>query len=128
MNFLLDTHTFLWYLQESDQLSSQAAETLENTDHCLYLSIANLWELAIKLGIGKLKLQNSFHELETILEQLSIRVLPITFADTEFYLSLPLHHRDPFDRMLIAQAINHSLSIVSADAVFDAYPIQRIWG
>jgi PIN domain nuclease of toxin-antitoxin system len=87
----------------------------------------SLWEIAIKTGLGKLSLEVPFHELQLILDQLLIRILPITFADTERYQGLPLHHRDPFDRILISQAINHLLSIASADAVFDAYRIQRVW-
>lgn len=127
MRLLLDTHAFLWYFQDSEQLNPKVAEILENTSHDLHLSIASLWEIAIKLGLGKLKLQNSFHELNSLLEQLFIEILPTSFADTESYLRLPLHHRDPFDRILIAQAINNALVIVSSDVAFDAYPIERIW-
>ncbi len=127
MNFLIDTHVFLWYIQASNQLSQNAASTLENTDNKLYFSIASLWEIAIKLGLGKLKLNNPFHELEALLARLSIEILPIAFADTETYLSLPLHHRDPFDRILIAQAINRSLPVITADSAFDAYAIDRVW-
>jgi PIN domain nuclease of toxin-antitoxin system len=117
MNVLIDTHAFLWYIQASDQLSQNAATLLEDTDNNLYFSIASLWEIVIKLGLGKLKLKNSFHELKELLARLSIEILPIAFDDTETYLSLPLHHRDPFDRILIAQAATHSLSIISADSV-----------
>jgi PIN domain nuclease of toxin-antitoxin system len=127
MNILLDTHTFLWYLEDSKQLSSKAAELLEDPSNTLRLSIASLWEISIKLGLGKLSLQNSFSELEDVLQQLKIEVLPITFSDTECYLNLPLHHRDPFDRILVAQAINHSLVLVSCDVAFDAYDLQRVW-
>lgn len=127
MNFLIDTHVFLWYIQASDQLSQNAAAILEDTNNKLYFSIASLWEIAIKLGLGKLKLDDPFHELEALLAKLSIDILPITFADTETYLSLPLHHRDPFDRILIAQAMNRSLSVITADPAFDAYAIDRVW-
>ncbi|MEP6487970.1 type II toxin-antitoxin system VapC family toxin [Microcoleus vaginatus GB2-A3] len=127
MNILLDTHTFLWYLEDSKQLSSKAAELLEDPSNTLRLSIASLWEISIKLGLGKLSLQNSFSELEEVLQQLKIEVLPITFSDTECYLNLPLHHRDPFDRILVAQAINHSLVLISCDVAFDAYDLQRLW-
>ncbi len=91
------------------------------------VSIITLWEIAIKLAISKLNLQFEFQELPSFLEQLEIVTLPLTFADAQCYISLPLHHRDPFDRMLIAQAINNSLVIVSQDVAFDDYPIQRIW-
>ena len=127
MNILLDTHTFLWYLEDSKELSSKSAEIIEDTSNSLWFSIASLWEISIKLGVGKLSLQNSFTELEEVLKQLKIEVLPITFSDTEQYLNLPLHHRDPFDRILVAQAINNSLVLISRDAAFDNYEIQRIW-
>lgn len=127
MNFLLDTHTFLWYLQDSNQLSDKAAELLEDSSNSLWLSIASLWEMSIKLGLGKLSLQQSFSELEEVLQQLKIEILPITFSDTKRYINLPLHHRDPFDRILVAQAMNHSLILISRDSAFDAYSIQRLW-
>ncbi len=127
MNILLDTHTLLWYLENSNQLSVKAAKILEDSSNNLYLSIGSLWEISIKLGLGKLKLQNSFSDLKPVLQTLKIEILPITFADTECYLNLPLHHRDPFDRILVAQAMNHSLILMSRDSAFDAYSIQRIW-
>ena len=127
MSFLIDTHAFLWYIQASDQLSPKAADILEDPNQNLYFSIASLWEISIKMGLGKLKLDNSFHELEALLSRLSIEILPITFADTETYFSLSLHHRDPFDRMLITQVMNRSLSIITADSAFDAYSIDRVW-
>jgi PIN domain nuclease of toxin-antitoxin system len=127
MNILLDTHTFLWYLQDSKELSSKAAEILEDSSNNLWLSIASLWEISIKLGLGKLTLRNSFSDLEAVLQQLKIEVLPISFSDTERYLNLPLHHRDPFDRILVAQSMNHSLVLISRDLAFDDYNIQRLW-
>ena len=126
MSFLIDTHAFLWYIQASDQLSPKAADILEDPNQNLYFSIASLWEISIKMGLGKLKLDNSFHELEALLSRLSIEILPITFADTETYFSLSLHHRDPFDRMLITQVMNRSLSIITADSAFDAYSVDRV--
>jgi PIN domain nuclease of toxin-antitoxin system len=127
MHLLLDTHTFIWYFQSDQQLPSAMADMLEDVDNSLYLSIASLWEIAIKLNIGKLTLQVPFSDLPELLERFLIETLPIEFADTAQYLSLPLHHRDPFDRMLIAQAMTNSLAIASADTAFDAYPIQRMW-
>jgi PIN domain nuclease of toxin-antitoxin system len=127
MNCLLDTHTLLWYLQNSENLSDRTTEILEDANNNLSVSIASLWEISIKVGLGKLRLQKSFSELEEVLQQLKIGVLPISFADTERYLSLPLHHRDPFDRILVAQARNHRLVLISRDSAFDAYSIQRVW-
>ncbi|MBE9062603.1 type II toxin-antitoxin system VapC family toxin [cf. Phormidesmis sp. LEGE 11477] len=127
MKFLIDTYAFLWYIQASDQLSPKAAGILEDPSQSLYFSIASLWEISIKMGLGKLTLDNSFHELEALLSRLSIEILPVTFADTETYLRLPLHHRDPFDRILVSQAMNCSLFIITADSAFNAYAIDPIW-
>ncbi|MGD1908716.1 MAG: type II toxin-antitoxin system VapC family toxin [Leptolyngbyaceae cyanobacterium] len=127
MRALIDTHTFLWHIEGSPKLSVQAREVIDSSVNDLFLSVASLWEIAIKLGLNKLSLENSFSELEGLLTELEIELLPIAFSDTNQYLALPLHHRDPFDRMLIAQAITNSLIIVSADTAFDAYDVQRMW-
>jgi len=127
MNLLLDTHAFLWYFQGSSNLSVTARKVIQSKENRIYLSIASLWEIAIKLGLGKLEIPSSFNELQQILVQLEIEVLSIAFVDTEQYLTLPLHHRDPFDRMLVAQSITNSLIIISQDKQLDSYPIQRFW-
>jgi PIN domain nuclease of toxin-antitoxin system len=93
----------------------------------VYISIASLWEIVIKLSIRKLSLRSNYESIESSLEPAGIILLPISFADTVWVMNLPLHHRDPFDRILIAQAINNSLTFVSCDAAFTAYPIQLRW-
>lgn len=123
---LLDTHTLIWFLDDDPKLPSIVKERIEASSLVL-VSIASLWEIAIKLGLGKLNFQFEFQEILAFLEQLEIIILSITFSDIKCYLEQPLHHRDPFDRMLIAQAINRSLSVISQDAQFDAYSIQRLW-
>jgi PIN domain nuclease of toxin-antitoxin system len=126
MESLLDTHAFLWYLLGDSNLGSKAKEAID-TKTGLYFSIASLWEISIKINVGKLQLNRSFEDLPKELEYINAQILPITFEDTEIYTSLPLHHRDPFDRILVAQAINYSLVLISRDEAFDAYPIQRVW-
>ncbi|MEM6839625.1 MAG: type II toxin-antitoxin system VapC family toxin [Cyanobacteria bacterium P01_C01_bin.120] len=123
---LLDTHTLLWFVMDDTRLKTSVKSRIENAD-MVTASIASLWEIAIKLSIQKLTLNFAFAELPHFLAQLDIRLLSISFADLEHYASLPLHHRDPFDRMLIAQAITNNLTLVSADTAFDAYPVQRLW-
>lgn len=125
-NFLLDTHTFIWLSENDSNLSNNLREMIDIADR-VYLSIASLWEIAIKLNLSKLSLQRSYETIGTQLESSDIRLLPISFIDTLKIRDLPLHHRDPFDRMLIAQAMNHSLILISKDVKFDAYPIQRLW-
>jgi PIN domain nuclease of toxin-antitoxin system len=126
MNYLLDTHTLLWYFQNKN-LNINVANILENTDNNLYISIAGLWEIVIKLNINKLRLECSFEEFSNFIKQVNIEVLLIGLFDLETYLSLPLYHRDPFDRILVAQAINYSLILISRDVAFDNYSIQRLW-
>ena len=127
--FLIDTHILIWYLEDDPQLSSHVAEILEDTRHDLYVSIASLWEIAIKSGLGKLKLKIEFHDLKEVLERLSIAILSIDFEDTQTYFTLPLfeNHRDPFDRILVAQVMRRPMTLVRGDKKFDLYEIQRVW-
>ncbi|WP_204151588.1 type II toxin-antitoxin system VapC family toxin [Leptolyngbya sp. CCY15150] len=125
-HLLLDTHAFIW-LTENDLKLSDVLRTTIDTADLVYLSIASLWEMAIKLQLGKLSLQQDYEMIGAALEDSDILILPISFDDTVYVRNLPLHHRDPFDRILIAQSISNSLAIVSADTVFDAYPVRRVW-
>jgi PIN domain nuclease of toxin-antitoxin system len=125
-NLLLDTHAFIWYSENDPKLSDLLKTEIETADR-VYLSIASLWEIAIKLSIGKLSLRSNYESIDASLEPAGITLLPISFVDTVRVMNLPLHHRDPFDRILIAQAINRSLILVSCDAVFTQYPIQVRW-
>jgi len=125
-NFLLDTHAFIWLTEENPNLSESLRDRIDFADN-VYVSIVSLWEIAIKLNTGKLFLNRPYELIESELNNSDILLLPILFRDTLQIRSLPLHHRDPFDRMLIAQAMNHSLIVVSRDSAFDAYPIQRLW-
>ncbi|MEL6440465.1 MAG: type II toxin-antitoxin system VapC family toxin [Cyanobacteria bacterium J06621_8] len=125
-NFLLDTHAFIWLSEKDSNLPDNLRDMIDVADK-VFLSIASLWEIAIKLNLGKLSLQRDYEIIENELESSDILSLPISFIDTLQIRHLPLHHRDPFDRMLIAQAMNRSLIIISRDSKFDAYPIQRLW-
>ena len=125
---LLDTHAFLWALNDAPQLSRRAAEVIDAPGTERIVSVATLWEIAIKQGIGKLKLPAPF--AETLLQQVrdhSITLLPVREAEALAVADLPHHHRDPFDRLLVAQSQIHDVPIVSADPALDAYGIRRIW-
>ncbi|MBW4485399.1 MAG: type II toxin-antitoxin system VapC family toxin [Tildeniella torsiva UHER 1998/13D] len=127
MKILLDTHTFLWFVNDSPELSTDAAELLES-DVDLLLSTASLWEIAIKVNLKKLSLPDDYERF--IPQQIAlndIEVLPIAIDHLNVVAKLPLHHRDPFDRMLIAQAMQESIQVVSADTKFDAYNVERKW-
>ena len=127
MRLLLDTHTFLWFIGNDPRLSRRAKALLES-DADLLLSVGSLWEIAIKLRIGNLRLAQPFDIF--VAQQLAdneIELLPINLAHLGVVSALPLHHRDPFDRLLIAQAMIEQTPIVSADAAFDAYSVTRLW-
>ncbi|MBW4461604.1 MAG: type II toxin-antitoxin system VapC family toxin [Nodosilinea sp. WJT8-NPBG4] len=124
--YLLDTHTLIW-LTENDPTLPEPLKDLIDTAETVYLSIASLWEIAIKLQLGKLSLQRPYETIGSVIEVSDILLLPISFADTVQIRNLALYHRDPFDRMLIAQAINQSLIIISNDKAFNAYPVERCW-
>lgn len=125
-SLLLDTHTFIWLSEEDTNLPEKLRVMIEEADD-VYLSIASLWEIAIKLSIGKLSLNKDYETIGVEVESSDITLLPISFADTVQVRKLPLHHRDPFDRILVAQAMNNCLVIVSQDTQLDAYPIERLW-
>ena len=93
----------------------------------LNFSVVSIWEVVIKLNIGKLKIEHSIEDIYQLLAQLKISILPIERLDLDRYLTLPLHHRDPFDRLIISQAIDRELILISADGSFDLYPVQRLW-
>ncbi len=114
---LLDTHAFIWYSENDANLPASLKAVIDAADR-VYLSIATPWEIAIKLNLGKLSLQTRHELIEAQLAPAGIDLLPIAFVDTVNILNLPLHHRDPFDRILIAQAMHRGLVIVSRDKAF----------
>ena len=125
---LLDTHTLLWFLEGDSTLSQNARTLIGDPANEIFVSIANLWEIAIKHNIGKLALRMSFaHFVQDCLVRGSFEVLGIVIPHLDTLSTLPLHHRDPFDRLLIAQAITHDLSIIGTDPVFGRYPIRQLW-
>jgi PIN domain nuclease of toxin-antitoxin system len=128
MRLLLDTHTFLWFFVGDNTLSQTARTLIEDESTEKFFSIASLWEIAIKVSIGKLTLTAPFDDIfPDQLANNGIDVLSITPAHTSAVTTLPFHHRDPFDRLLIAQAIIEQMELVSTDSAFDDYPVKRLW-
>ena len=128
MKLLLDTHSFLWFIGGSSKLSVNARMLIEEVSNQSVLSMASLWEMAIKVSSGKLNLVQPFETF--IPQQISLNgigLLEILFPHTVVVATLPFHHRDPFDRLIIAQAIVEQIPIVSCDTKFDAYAITRLW-
>ena len=124
--FLLDTHTLIWFLDNDSRLPLGTKRQIESAE-AVCVSIVSLWEIAIKINIGKLTLITNFQAIEQNLIEQDISILPINITAIQAYLTLPLHHRDPFDRILIAQSIDLALTVVSCDRQFDAYPVTRLW-
>lgn len=128
MKYLLDTHTLIWYTTNSPQLSSRARQIIIDRSNIILISPATYWEIAIKISLGKYIFQLTFAEfIDICLQQYDFQILPITPKHTEAIITLPLYHKDPFDRLLVAQAIIEKIPLISTDQVLDAYPIDRIW-
>jgi PIN domain nuclease of toxin-antitoxin system len=128
VKLLLDTHTFLWFIDGNPRLSTTARQLIEDPANERFVSIASLWEMAIKASMGRLTFAQPFASLiPDQLQRNSIQVLDITVTHTAQVATLPFHHRDPFDRMLIAQAMVETIPIISVDSAFDAYGVTRLW-
>jgi PIN domain nuclease of toxin-antitoxin system len=124
----MDTHTFLWFVLNDASLSVTARTLIVDPRNDILLSPASYWEIAIKIGLGKYRLPGPFQVfMEHQIAQNKFDVLPITVAHAAVVAILPLHHRDPFDRLLIAQAMAEQIPILGADTAFDAYPVSRLW-
>jgi PIN domain nuclease of toxin-antitoxin system len=128
MKYLLDTHTFIWLIGYPDKLSKTVVQLIENPDNSLYLSAASGWEIAIKCSIGKLVLPErpeSFipHQMKII----GIEELPVTLAHALGTTKLPEIHKDPFDRLLVSQAIAEKCPIMTSDSLIARYDVQTIW-
>jgi len=124
---LLDTHALIWWMEEAERLSLRARATIQNPKNRILISAAVAWELAIKVKAGKFSPASLVDKLDHYLEQAALLEPTITIEHATRAGSLPLHHRDPFDRLLVAQALSLQIPIVSADALFDKYAVERLW-
>jgi PIN domain nuclease of toxin-antitoxin system len=128
MRFLLDTHAFLWFIEGNARLSNTGKDHIEDQSHDLLLSIASLWEMAVKISLGKLDLPQPFAEfMQSHLALSAIGLLEISPQHTYAVADLPFHHRDPFDRLLAAQCLSDGLTLISSDGVFEKYGVERVW-
>jgi PIN domain nuclease of toxin-antitoxin system len=127
-SLLLDTHAMLWFFWNDPQLSVHAKALIEDADNRKLVSIASCWEVAIKVGLGKLDLgEPSRSFLPREIARNNFQLLPISLGHVTMVEGLVAHHRDPFDRLLVAQAMTESLPLVSADGIFDQYGVNRLW-
>ncbi|WP_228058701.1 type II toxin-antitoxin system VapC family toxin [Nostoc sp. LEGE 06077] len=125
---MLDTHTFLWFIEGSLNLSDTAKNLIEDQQNQRFLSIASFWEISIKVSIGKLELDMTFTEL--VKQQVygnAIELLEIQPEHLYELVTLPFYHKDPFDRLIISQSLMQSIPIVTKDSVFESYPVQILW-
>jgi PIN domain nuclease of toxin-antitoxin system len=127
MKLLLDTHIFIWWADHPEKLSHSALSALEDEANDLLLSAASVWEMQIKIQLGKLKLTLPLRELINNQQETNdLKVSPVTLTHVLALDALPFHHKDPFDRLLIAQSIEEDLTLVSADSQFSAYAVKLL--
>ena len=128
MRILLDTHAFLWFVLGDPQLSSTARRHIEDPGNEKLVSPASYWEIAIKISVQKYTLSQPYEVfMQKGLEDNGFLILPIAPKHTAILTTLPFYHRDPFDRLIIAQAMVEQMPVISGDAAFAAYPVTRIW-
>jgi PIN domain nuclease of toxin-antitoxin system len=128
MKLLLDTHILIWLINGNQKFSQTARQAIEDESNNLYLSIASLWEIAIKISIGKLELGIPLEQIiASFILPGGIEILPIQLPHLLVLQTLPFHHRDPFDRLLISQTKSESLTLVSVDSVFEQYEVEILW-
>ncbi|MDB5282091.1 MAG: twitching motility protein PilT [Bacteroidota bacterium] len=128
MNLLLDTHAFIWFVENDKQLPEKTKKEIENEANIIFVSVASLWEITIKLSLGKLVVKSPLKKIIKEVADNGFELLPILPEHLLALNKLEYHHRDPFDRAIIAQSSCEELAIVSIDLAFDSYKIKRIWG
>lgn len=128
MPLILDSHSLLWFADDDPQLPASAKLLIEDPNNTKYVSLMSIWEIAIKAASGKLKLKREAGVyLADVMAKNGFLLLNPTYDHAILAASLPLHHKDPFDRFLIAQSLHENMAIISADEIFDAYSVARIW-
>jgi len=127
MELLIDTQSFIWFTEDDPRMPSKIKSLLNNKDNALLLSIVSLWEITIKIGIGKLKLQKSLSDMINDIYEDGFEILPIKLSHLLELSRLVPIHKDPFDRMIIAQGLAENIPVISSDRVFFEYPIHAIW-
>lgn len=127
MNYLLDTHVVIWSITDNQNYLGSLRDEIKNLDNNCFVSIASLWEMSIKYSLNKLDLKSSLKEIFGTIESSAFRILPVTTNHLFKLSELELHHRDPFDRLLIAQAKAENLTIITKDTAFTSYHVNLKW-
>lgn len=125
---LVDAQALIWAAGNPDLLSTDAAKAMQDPDNHLVVSCGTAWEICIKAGLGKLELDRPLLEwLNTTMDSLEAELLPISLAHAVRQAELPFHHRDPFDRLIVAQALCEGYAVISSDGMLDSYGVRRVW-
>ena len=124
MKFLLDTNILIWFMNGDKNISASAVNKIKNDKNTCIVSIASIWQIAIKSNLGKLEIKVDFNDIAGFLYNNDLKILPIEFHHLTTLLNLELIHRDPFDRIIISQAITENLPIITADKIFKDYPVK----
>jgi PIN domain nuclease of toxin-antitoxin system len=127
MRYLLDTHSFLWFVDDTGDLPAEVNSLITDSANNIRISIASFWEMGIKAGLGKLPLSSTLSGLESIAVSQSIEILPITVQAIEYAQNMAQHHKDPFDRIIAATAVTTGDILISVDTIFDKYSVARLW-
>ena len=127
MDLLIDTHAILWYITGDKQLPKKIVDIINDTSNRCFISITSIWEIVIKLSLDKLEIKGGFDTIEDFLDNNDFEILPIDFDDTKTLLNLETFHRDPFDRMIIAQSLTSKLKIITKDRYFSKYKVDILW-
>lgn len=127
MAYLLDTHTLLWFVAGDKQLPESSKEIIKNVNESCFLSATSLWEITIKHQLKKLELGISLEELFEFVDRNQIEIIPINSIHLLQLSQIPFYHNDPFDRLIIAQAMSENLKLISKDSIFKKYPVNLVW-
>ena len=128
MDLLIDTHVLIWFITDDIKLPPKMRQIIENIENDCFVSIATYWEIAIKHSLGRLDLNSGLENIFQIIEETGFEILPITVNQILNNARLEFHHKDPFDRIIIAQAISENLSMITKDEQFKEYKVPLIWG
>jgi len=127
MDFLLDTHAFIWFINGDKSLPDVVIRAIKNVENQCFFSVASIWEISIKMKLDKIQLKAGFNNITEFCLENDIALLPITFVHLQQLNKLPLHHRDPFDRLIISQGIAEKLTLLTRDDSFKLYKVKCLW-
>ena len=127
MNLLLDTHTLIWFITDNDNLPRKTKSIIESKENACFVSMASYWEIGIKNSIGRLDLNADLKTIFHIIEETGFNTIPITTNQILTNAHLPFHHQDPFDRIIIAQAMTEKMTIITKDSQMELYDVPTLW-